>query len=43
LQLIHGILGYCFLLVVVMHISAALMHALVRRDDVLESMVGSDE
>ncbi len=39
LRLIHGILAYCFFGLIVLHFSAALFHALVRRDGVLRSML----
>ncbi len=39
LRLIHGILGYCFFGLILLHFSAALFHGLVRRDGVLGSML----
>lgn len=36
----HTVIGYAFFALVVLHLCAALFHALVRRDDVLQSMAG---
>jgi cytochrome b561 len=36
----HGLLAYAFFLLILGHLSAALVHALIRRDGVFESMAG---
>jgi cytochrome b561 len=38
LRRVHGILGYAFFLLILLHLSAALVHAWIRRDGVFESM-----
>lgn len=40
LRMLHAILGYAFFLVILVHLGAALMHALIRRDGVFQSMAG---
>jgi cytochrome b561 len=42
LRQMHGVLGYAFYLLVLVHLGAALMHALIRRDGVFQSMAGGD-
>jgi len=38
----HGILGVLFFITILMHFAAALMHALIYRDGVFDSMAGSN-
>jgi cytochrome b561 len=40
LRFIHGLLAYCFFLLILGHLGAALFHALIRRDGVFRSMTG---
>jgi len=40
LRFAHGLLAYAFFLLILLHLGAALFHALVRRDGVFESMAG---
>ncbi len=41
LRWLHGVLAFAFIGVILLHLAAALFHALVRRDGVFQSMVGS--
>ena len=40
LRTAHGLLAYAFFLLILGHVGAALVHALIRRDGVFESMAG---
>ncbi len=40
LRAAHGVLAYAFFALILLHLAAALLHALVRRDGVFESMAG---
>ncbi|CAN7667797.1 cytochrome b [Caballeronia sp. LjRoot34] len=40
LRELHGLLGYAFFLLIVGHLGAALVHGLIRRDGVFQSMSG---
>ena len=40
LRQLHGVLGFVFYLLILVHLGAALMHALIRRDGVFQSMAG---
>ena len=39
----HGYLAYVLFLTVLLHLAAALFHGLIRRDDVLQSMTGTQD
>ncbi|OPA83617.1 cytochrome B [Pseudomonas fluorescens] len=39
----HGYLAYLLFLTVLLHLAAALFHGLIRRDDVLQSMTGTED
>jgi cytochrome b561 len=40
LRCAHGLLGYAFFLLILAHLGAALVHALIRRDGVFQAMAG---
>jgi cytochrome b561 len=40
LRTVHGLLGYAFFLLILGHLGAALVHALIRRDGVFQTMAG---
>lgn len=41
LRLAHSLVGYTLFATILLHVGAALFHALIRRDEVLPSMLGS--
>jgi cytochrome b561 len=40
LRAAHGVLAYAFFAVILLHVGAALYHALIRRDGVWQAMAG---